>query len=133
MGYKLRLRIFLLICNKITLVSSFADNCIQLQTIPSDYDSRFDKNTKGRSAVSTVSILLEVPIDSWRQRLGPGNGYITCVNCDRHPAYPTIPAVTLHADGKCQICGSHLSLYDSTDYELVCLKEAAKFIPVIRY
>jgi hypothetical protein len=32
--------------------------------------------------------------------------YASCLNCQKHPKYPIIPAVTLHIDGICQNCGA---------------------------
>jgi len=32
--------------------------------------------------------------------------YSQCLNCKRHPWYPNIPAVTMHSEGICVICGT---------------------------
>ena len=49
----------------------------------------------------------KIPTQSIEQQLSSRNlAYGACFSCVEHPSFPGVPAVTLHKDGICQVCGN---------------------------
>ena len=63
----------------------------------------------GNSILSKKAMLqlnqVELELQSERQTSEVARlDYRPCLNCERHPRFPSIPAVTLHSYGKCLAC-----------------------------
>jgi hypothetical protein len=90
--------------------ASLVNELIQLQKIPISNMAPSELDETVKRGITSPVMSLKGQVNSRREKTGPGNEYIVCSNCVRHPAYPTVAAVTLHVDGKCEVCGIASSL-----------------------